>query len=65
MRVWSVPRRTPGGGQFVYAVPSLDLVIVTTTEWRGLGSDSLTPRGMVEAVLGVIVNDIVPAALPH
>jgi CubicO group peptidase (beta-lactamase class C family) len=53
------------GGQFVYVVPSLDLVIVTTTEWRALSADNLTSLGIAEAVLGVIVNDIVPAALPH
>jgi hypothetical protein len=46
-------------------VPSLDLVIVTTTEWRALWADNLTPLGIAETVLGVIVNDIVPAALSH
>ncbi|HWW95369.1 MAG TPA: serine hydrolase [Vicinamibacteria bacterium] len=52
------------GGQFVYVVPSLDLVVVTTTEWRALSADHLTPLGIAEAVLGVIVNDILPAATP-
>jgi hypothetical protein len=38
-------------------------VVVTTTEWR-LSADHLTPLGIAEAVLGVIVNDILPAATP-
>jgi len=53
------------GGQFVYVVPSLDLVVVTTTEWRTLSADNLTPRGIAESVLGVIVNDILPATTSH
>jgi CubicO group peptidase (beta-lactamase class C family) len=48
------------GGQFIYVVPSLDLVVVTTTEWRGLaGSEPLT---LAESLLGVIVENVVPAA---
>lgn len=50
------------GGQFVYVVPSSDLVVVTTTEWQDLSVDHLTAVGLAEAVLGVVVNDIVPAA---
>jgi CubicO group peptidase (beta-lactamase class C family) len=52
------------GGQFIYVVPSLDLVVVATTDWRNLASDNLTPQAMAQAVLGIIVNDILPAALP-
>jgi CubicO group peptidase (beta-lactamase class C family) len=52
------------GGQFVYVVPALDLVVVTTTEWRHLSADNLTALELAETVLGVIVNDIVPAATP-
>ena len=50
------------GGQFIYVVPALDLVIISTTEWRNLAADNLTPLGIAETVLGVIVNDILPAA---
>jgi CubicO group peptidase (beta-lactamase class C family) len=53
------------GGQFVYVVPALDLVIISTTEWRNLAADNLTPLGIAETVLGVIVNDILPAATPQ
>jgi len=53
------------GGQFVYVVPALDLVIISTTEWRNLAADNLTPLGIAETVLGVIVNDILPAATPE
>ena len=52
------------GGQFVYVVPALDLVVVTTTEWRHLSADNLTALDLAETVLGVIVNDILPAATP-
>jgi CubicO group peptidase (beta-lactamase class C family) len=52
------------GGQFIYVVPSLDLVVVATTEWRNLGVDGLSPVGLAEEVLGVIVRDVLPAARP-
>jgi CubicO group peptidase (beta-lactamase class C family) len=48
------------GGQFVYVVPSRDLVVVATTEWEGLSE--ITPSALAAQVLGVIVNDIVPSA---
>jgi CubicO group peptidase (beta-lactamase class C family) len=48
------------GGQFVYVVPSRDLVVVATTEWRGI--TETTPVGLAEDVLGVIVDDVVAAA---
>jgi CubicO group peptidase (beta-lactamase class C family) len=51
------------GGQFVYVVPSLQLVVVTTTEWSGVGSDGTTNAlALAESALGVILNDVVPAA---
>ena len=46
------------GGQFIYVVPALDLVVVSTTRWQGL-----TDAGPVtKNVLDVIVNLVVPAA---
>ncbi len=48
------------GGQFVYVVPSRDLVAVATTEWRNL--TETTPVGLAEQVFGVIVEDVVAAA---
>jgi CubicO group peptidase (beta-lactamase class C family) len=50
------------GGQFVYVVPSLELVVVATTEWRALGG---IPAGVLERhVLDTIVESVLPAALP-
>jgi CubicO group peptidase (beta-lactamase class C family) len=49
------------GGQFAYVVPSLDLVIVATTEWQGLSAET-NPTTFAGAVLTIIVNDILPAA---
>jgi CubicO group peptidase (beta-lactamase class C family) len=46
------------GGQFVYVVPSLELVVVATTDWRGLSD----PDALARAVLGVIVQGVLPAA---
>ena len=48
------------GGQFVYVVPSRDLVVVATTDWAQLGD--ITPTALAAQVLDVIVNDVVPAA---
>ena len=48
------------GGQFVYVVPSRDLVVVATTDWVQLGD--ITPTALAAQVLDVIVNDVVPAA---
>jgi len=48
------------GGQFVYVVPRLDLVVVATTDWTNL--TETTPLGLAEDVLGVIVDDVVHAA---
>jgi CubicO group peptidase (beta-lactamase class C family) len=48
------------GGQFVYVVPSRDLVVVATTDWTYLSET--TPQALAAAALGVIVNDVVPAA---
>jgi CubicO group peptidase (beta-lactamase class C family) len=49
------------GGQFVYVVPSLSLVVVATTDWRGVTQDIGTER-LTEEVLKVIVERVLPAA---
>jgi CubicO group peptidase (beta-lactamase class C family) len=51
------------GGQFIYVVPSRALVIVATTEWRGVSQDG-GANPLEAAVLDIIVNTIVPAAPP-
>ena len=48
------------GGQFVYVVPSLDMVVVTTTEWRGITAE-IDPVVFAASILTIIVNDILPA----
>jgi len=48
------------GGQFVYVVPTKDLVVVATTDWVQL--TEITPTELAAQVLGVVVNDVVPAA---
>jgi CubicO group peptidase (beta-lactamase class C family) len=48
------------GGQLVYVVPSLALVVVTTTDWAGL--TETTPEALAQECFGVIVTDILPAA---
>jgi len=65
--LWWVSDDTPAaffawgyGGQFVYVVPSRDLVVVATTDWSGLAE--ITPQVLAAMALGVIVNDVVPAA---
>ena len=51
------------GGQFVYVVPQRDLVVVATTDWSNLRQET-TPLALAEEVLGIIVEDLVPAARP-
>lgn len=46
------------GGQFIWVVPSLDLVVVVTHDWRGAGD--LAPQLAVNG-LDLIVNHVVPA----
>jgi CubicO group peptidase (beta-lactamase class C family) len=49
------------GGQFAYVVPSLDLVVVATTNWQGLTAET-NPTTFAGTVLTIIVNDVLPAA---
>lgn len=49
------------GGQYIYVVPEKDLIIVTTTNWRGLSSDG-GPAPLEQAGFDIIVNHIIPAA---
>jgi CubicO group peptidase (beta-lactamase class C family) len=49
------------GGQFVYVVPSLDMVVVTTTDWRGITAE-IDPITFAASILTIIVTDVLPAA---
>ena len=49
------------GGQYIYVVPALDLVVVATTTWRGLSLEG-GPQSLEQAGLHIIVNHIIPAA---
>jgi CubicO group peptidase (beta-lactamase class C family) len=49
------------GGQFIYVVPSLDLVVVTTTEWHDFASEE-EAEAVGASVLGVIVDQVETAA---
>lgn len=49
------------GGQSAYVVPSLDLVVVATTQWQGLSAET-NATTFAGTVLTIIVNDILPAA---
>jgi hypothetical protein len=44
----------------VYVVPSRDLVVVATTDWVQLSD--IAAEQLPAQVLGVIVDDVVPAA---
>ncbi|HEU4648158.1 MAG TPA: serine hydrolase [Gemmatimonadales bacterium] len=46
------------GGQFVYVVPDLELVVVTTATWQGLGANA---RAQETAIADLIVNGITAA----
>src|SRR5262249_42984656 len=68
-RLWWVSDHAPGtffawgyGGQFVFVVPSLDMVVVTTTNWQSVSQE---PGGVValeDKMFGIVVNDVFPAA---
>lgn len=48
------------GGQFIFVVPSRDLVVVATTDWHAL--TEITPEALAGQVMGVIASQVVPAA---
>lgn len=48
------------GGQFIYVVPALNTVIVTTTQWRGLSLEG-GPEVLEQATLDIIINHLLPA----
>ena len=49
------------GGQYIYVVPDLSLVVVATTNWRGVSSEG-GPQSLEQAGLDIIINDVLPAA---
>jgi len=67
--LWWIEERQPEtaffawgyGGQFICVVPILNLVVVTTTNWRGLTAEG-GPQPLEQAVLDIIINHVVPAA---
>jgi CubicO group peptidase (beta-lactamase class C family) len=46
------------GGQYVYVVPALELVVVTTATWQGLGTGA---GQQMAAIADLISNRIVPS----
>jgi CubicO group peptidase (beta-lactamase class C family) len=48
------------GGQFIYVVPLFDLVVVATTEWRGVSAET-DPGVFASSILTLIVSDILTA----
>jgi CubicO group peptidase (beta-lactamase class C family) len=50
------------GGQFIYVVPTLDMVVVVTSEWQGAVAEGTDPGQLATSLLTIIVNDVLPAA---
>lgn len=48
-------------GQFLYVAPALDLVVVATTDWRGVTGDIGNER-LQEEVLDIVLDRVVAAA---
>jgi CubicO group peptidase (beta-lactamase class C family) len=48
-------------GQFIYVVPAHQLVVVATTDWRGVSED-IGSGALEEDVLGLIVHGVLSAA---
>lgn len=48
------------GGQFIYILPSADLVVVATTNWRGASAD-IGASVLQRAVLDLIIGDVLEA----
>jgi CubicO group peptidase (beta-lactamase class C family) len=46
------------GGQLMYIMPGLDLVVVTTARWQGIGGAA---GQQTAAIANLIVNRITPA----
>ena len=48
------------GGQFIYVVPSLDLVVVATTAWQGM-TQGVQSQAVTDSTWSVIVDGVIPA----
>ena len=49
------------GGQFIFVVPDLDMVVVTTTNWGFLSQEG-GPASITATALDVVLNDVIPSA---
>ena len=49
------------GGQYIYVVPTLELVVVTTTTYSGVSQDEGGNTALEAAVMEIVINDIVAA----
>lgn len=47
-------------GQLIYVVPGSQMVVIATTDWRGLSAEG-GPNPLEQAVLDVIINGVLPS----